>query len=60
MERSGRVIRGPGVFQIIGKLFNGRMSGAGTAIGDDNPGCDAYEERSDNGGDAFEVIHTKV
>jgi hypothetical protein len=57
VERSRSVIAGPGVLEIIGKLFDGRMSGTGAAVGDDDPGCEADEQSSQDGRDTFEVIH---
>jgi hypothetical protein len=54
------VAASPGVFEILGKLFNRRMCGTGMrgpAIRDDDPGGDTDEEGTEDRGYTFEVIH---
>jgi hypothetical protein len=54
------VIFGPSLLEIFSKLFDGRVSGTGAAVGDDDPGGDADKDRAEDGGYAFQVIHIKL
>lgn len=58
--RSGSVVASPGLLEILGEFFNGRMQGtrARAAIRDDDPGCDADEYGAQDRRDTFEVVHS--